>query len=99
MKHHEWHDLDEEARERRYFRAGKFGGKWTVSTTLKSDLDWTRLDPIPLSVLQALRILLERKYQRRRVPFEDLVALDGLIEAAGGPASPHRNPRVGSQTQ
>jgi len=95
MKHHEWHDLDEEAGERRYFRAAKFGKKWTVNTTLKSDEDWSRLDPIPLAVLQTLRDLLERKYQRRRVPFEDVVALDGMIEAAGGPPSPHR--RVGPE--
>jgi hypothetical protein len=84
MKHHEWHDRDETAGERRYFRAAKFGRRWTVLTTLKSEPDWHRLDPVPLPVLEALRDLLANKYQRRRVPYEDVVAIDGMVVAAGG---------------
>ena len=84
MKSHEWFDHDEAANERRYFRAGKFSKRWNVQTTLKSDLDWTPYDVIPLEVLEALLTLLENKYARRRVPWEDLIVVDRLVEAAGG---------------
>lgn len=84
MKHHEWHDQDTEAGERRYFRAGKFGKNWHVKTTLKSDPDWEDLNPVPLPVLESLREQLRNKYQRRRIPYEDLVAIDKMVVAAGG---------------
>ncbi|HWB02090.1 MAG TPA: hypothetical protein VG796_03635 [Verrucomicrobiales bacterium] len=84
MKFHEWHDKDEETGERRYYRAGKFGKKWHVKTTLKSDEDWQDLAPVPLAVLEELRGLLANKYQRRRVPYEDVVAVDAMVVEAGG---------------
>ena len=86
MKFHEWHYRDEEAGERRYFRAGKFGKKWHVKTTLKSDPDWEDLEPVPLPVLVELRDLLANKYQRRRIPYEDVVALDKMVVDSGGPS-------------
>jgi len=84
MTFHEWHDQDEAAGERRYYRAGKFGRKWTVRTTLKSAPDWDDLDPPPREVLEALRELLSNKYQRRRVPYEDVVAIDKMVVESGG---------------
>lgn len=84
MVFHEWHDRDEAAGERRFFRAEKFGKKWSFRTTLKSDPDWESLDPAPLVMLEEARSLLANKYQRRRVPYEDVVALDKLVVAAGG---------------
>ncbi len=84
MIFHEWHDQDEAAGERRYFRAEKFGKKWEVKTTLKSAPDWDRLNPVPLDVLETLRAQLQNKYQRRRIPYEDVVAVDKLVVEAGG---------------
>ena len=84
MKFHEWHEKDDEAGERRYFRAGKFGKKWHVKTTLKSDEDWEDLNPVPLPILEELRQQLANKYQRRRVPYEDVVAIDAMVVEAGG---------------
>ncbi len=84
MKYHEWSERDQEAGERRYYRAAKFGAKWTFSTTLKSDPDWERLDPAPLQFLEELRSMLLNKYQRRRVPYEDIVAIDKMVAGAGG---------------
>lgn len=81
---HEWHEQDEEAGERRFFRAEKFGRKWSMRTTLKTQPDWDPLDPIPLPVLEALRDVLHRKYLRRRVSWEDVVDVEKLIVAAGG---------------
>jgi hypothetical protein len=84
MRSHEWHDQDETAGERRYFRAAKFGRKWTVTTTLKSDPDWEELNPAPLAVLESLRTQLLNKYQRRRVPYEYVVAIDRMVVESGG---------------
>jgi hypothetical protein len=84
MKFHEWHERDEEAGERRYFRAGKFGRRWHVKTALKSDEDWQELEPVPREILEALRGQLLNKYQRRRVPYEDVVAIDRMVVEAGG---------------
>jgi len=84
MKFHEWHDQDEAAGERRYYRAAKFGRKWTVRTTLKSDPDWEDLDPAPREILEALREQLLNKYQRRRVPYEHVVVIDQMVVDSGG---------------
>jgi hypothetical protein len=91
MKSHEWHERDPEAEETRYYRASKFGKKWTVMTTLKSEEDWTKYDPIPLEVLESLRDVLVKKYQRRRIPYEDLLVINQMSEAAGGPPAEGRN--------
>ena len=84
MTFHEWHEQDEAANERRYFRAGKFGKQWHVKTTLKSDEDWEDLQPVPLEILDMLRAQLLNKYQRRRIPYEDVVAIDRMVVEAGG---------------
>lgn len=84
MIFHEWHDQDEVAGERRYFRAEKFGKKWEVKTTLKSAPDWEGLHPVPRAVLEDLRDQLRNKYQRRRIPWEDVVAIDKMVVEAGG---------------
>ena len=84
MIFHEWHDQDEAAGERRYFRAEKFGKKWELKTTLKSDPDWERLVPPPLDILMTLREQLQNKYQRRRIPWEDVVTVDKRVVEAGG---------------
>ena len=84
MIFHEWHDQDEAAGERRYFRAEKFGKKWELKTTLKSDPDWERLVPPPLDILMTLREQLQNKYQRRRIPWEDVVTVDKMVVEAGG---------------
>lgn len=84
MIFHEWHDQDEAAGERRYFRAEKFGKKWEVKTTLKSAPDWEGLRPVPRAVLEDLRDQLRNKYQRRRIPYEDVVAIDKMVVEAGG---------------
>ncbi len=84
MISHEWHERDEAAGERRYYRAEKFGRKWRVITTLKSEPDWSEQNPVPREVLEELRGILMGKYQRRRVPWEDVVDVDKLVVAAGG---------------
>lgn len=53
-------------------------------TTLKSEEDWTTYQPVPLEVLETLRSLLLKKYQRRRIPYEDVLTIDQMCEVAGG---------------
>ena len=86
MKFHEWHEQDEAAGVRRYWRAEKFGRRWTVKTTLKTDDEWVTFEEhaVPLDVLEVLRTQMANKYQRRRVPYEDLTTIDSMVVAAGG---------------
>jgi len=65
----------------RFVRATKHGRVWTVQSRLKSEEHWTIHDPVDLSHLRQLRDLLWRKYQRKRVPFEDVQQIDELIES------------------
>lgn len=83
---HEWHEQDDEAGERRFYRARKFGKTWEIKTTLKSEEDWHHPNPVPLPMLEMLRAQLENKYSRRRVPYEHLQSVDRLIASAGGQA-------------
>jgi hypothetical protein len=91
MKSHEWHERDPETREMRYYRASKFGKKWTVMTTLSTDAEWETLNPVPLPIIEELRDLLLKKYQRRRIPYEDILVIDQMSEAAGGPPAAGRS--------
>ncbi len=84
MKFHEWHEQDETANERRYYRAEKFGRRWTIKTTLKSAPDWDTYETVPLFVLENLRGQMANKYQRKRVPYEDFVTINAMVVAAGG---------------
>lgn len=90
MTSHEWHERDPETREMRYYRASKFNKRWTVMTTLKTDEEWVTYDPVPLEILEELRTLLLKKYQRRRIPYEDVLTIDVMCEAAGGPPAAGR---------
>ncbi len=91
MKSHEWHERDPETRAMRYYRATKFAKKWTVMTTLATDEEWITYDPVPLDILEELRDLLVKKYQRRRIPFEDVLVINQMIESAGGAPAEGRN--------
>jgi hypothetical protein len=91
MKSHEWHERNPQTREMRYYRASKFSKKWTIMTTLSTDEEWLTYDPVPLDVLEDLRTVLLNKYQRRRIPYEDVLAINIMCEAAGGPVAEGRN--------
>jgi hypothetical protein len=75
---HEWKSTTPEG-ERRDVRAEKFGGKWRIQARLKGEETWTYYDSPPLADLIELRDVLWRKYQRKRLPHEDVAAVDQLI--------------------
>lgn len=79
MKKHEWRERSPEG-EIQLFRATKHGGRWTLQTKLKGDNYWNRHDPLTREDILIIRTMLERKYQRNRVPYEDLDNVNKWLE-------------------
>ena len=79
MKRHEWRERQETG-EVKIFRATRHGGNWTLSTRLKTESEWTRHDPLRREDVVAIKEMLERKYQRNRVPYEDIARLEKLLK-------------------
>ena len=51
-----------------------------MSRLQRSEEGWTEHDEISLEDLQKMREVLFNKYQRRRLPWEDVVQIDAMIE-------------------
>jgi hypothetical protein len=78
---HVWRESTEEGQ--REVKAVKFGGKWRLQSKLKGDAVWAYHDLPALADLETLRELLFRKYQRRRATYDDVLAIEKMIEAQG----------------
>lgn len=84
MKRHDWRERTDSG-ENRLWRATKHGGVWQLYSRLqKSEEEFLPHDPMTLEELLKLREVLNNKYKRRRLPWEDIEYIDGLIEEAGG---------------
>ena len=70
--------------EKREVRAEKFGGHWRIQAKLEEETSWTYYDSPLLEDLVALQDILFRKYQRKRLPYEDVAAVEKLIRERGG---------------
>lgn len=81
MKKHEWREKTEEG-ETRLVTATRHGGKWSLRSRLKSEDEWTDFPTIELDDLETLLDVVSRKYQRRRVPHEQVLEVEALIAAA-----------------
>jgi len=79
MKRHEWRERSNEG-EVQIFRATKHGGKWTLQSKQKGADYWNRHDPLTRADILIIRTMLERKYQRNRVPFKDLDSINKWLE-------------------
>ena len=80
MKIHDWKDLTDTG-ENRLWRATKHGGDWKFMSRLqKSEEGWTTHEKMEIEDLKLFREVLFNKYQRRRIPWEDVVAIDNMIE-------------------
>ena len=80
MKIHDWKDRTDTG-ENRLWRATKHGGDWKFMSRLqKSDEGWTTHEKMEIEDLKLFREVLFNKYQRRRIPWEDVVAIDNMIE-------------------
>ena len=80
---HVWKHNTEEG-EKREVRAEKFGGKWRIQAKLRDDENWTYYDVPTLEDLTELRRILWNKYQRKHLAYEDVAAVDRIIEERGG---------------
>ena len=80
MKIHDWKDRTDTG-ENRLWRATKHGGDWNFMSRLqKSEEGWTTHEKMEIEDLKLFREVLFNKYQRRRIPWEDVVAIDNMIE-------------------
>jgi hypothetical protein len=81
MKKHEWRQNTPEG-DVRLVCVSRHAGKWQLRSRLKSDEEWTNFPNIPLEDLEILRELLWNKYQRSRVPHDQVLEVDALIASA-----------------
>ncbi len=75
---HIWTERDAEGRKREV-RATKFGGQWKLQAKTAGEENWTYFDDPPMEDLMTLKDIVERKYQRRRASYEDVLAVEKLI--------------------
>jgi hypothetical protein len=81
MKKHEWRETTEEGATR-LVTATRHGGKWKLRARLKSDTEWTQYDHMPLDDLEMLHEIMSNKYERQRVPYEQVLEVEAMIKAA-----------------
>ena len=81
MKKHEWREKTEEG-ETRLVTVTRHAGKWKLRSRLKSEDEWTDFPKIPLEDLETLHDVISRKYQRSRLPYEQVLEIEKLIAAA-----------------
>ena len=84
---HEWKSTTPEG-EKREVRAEKFGNRWKVQIKIKGEEKWTYYEKPRIEDLAELREILWRKYQRKRLPFEDVHEVERLIKEGGGTLTP-----------
>lgn len=79
MESHEWRERTDEGM--RYFRATYHADRWSFITTLKTEPDWQKIElaDVPEEVWRALRDIIWRKYQRKRLPWERVAAIDKIL--------------------
>ena len=79
----EWKERDEDGNWINY-RAIHHGSDWRIIWSYKvgrsEEVVWHDVEEITTEMWQTLRDILWRKYQRRRVPFEIVEAIDKLLE-------------------
>lgn len=86
---HEWHENIPEG-GKRYFRGYYDGRSWRFANTTPQDEDWPAIENPDLALWEALRDVLFRKYQRKRLNIKLLDSVDKIIAnvKAGKPPQP-----------
>ena len=80
MKIHDWRTRSETG-ENRLWRATKHGSRWEFMSRLqRSEEGWTNHEKMDINELKTFREVLFNKYQRRRIPWEDVLKIDNMIE-------------------
>ena len=80
---HIWKTTNQEG-EKREVRAERFAGQWRFQAQLKGEDEWTYYDVPLMEDLIELRDVLWRKYQRKRLPWDDIATIDKMIKERGG---------------
>jgi hypothetical protein len=80
---HVWKAVTEDG-EKREVRAEKFAGRWRFQAKLRNEENWTYYDVPLMEDLLELRDVIWRKYQRKRLSFDDVAAVDQMIRERGG---------------
>ena len=78
---HTWKQVTPEG-EKREIRASKFGKEWKLQSKLRHEEIWTYHDVPLLEDLEELYDILFRKYQRKRLAYDDVVAVQKMVEEA-----------------
>ncbi len=66
--------------EKREVRAERFGGRWKFQSKVPSEAQWSYYEVPPVDELETLRDIVWRKYQRKRLPWDDVASLDRMLE-------------------
>lgn len=75
---HVWKCVTEEG-EKREVRASKFSKDWKFQSKLKHEENWTYHEVPSLEDLEALHDILYRKYQRKRLAYDDVASIEKMI--------------------
>lgn len=76
---HEWRDRDEEGQTVIY-RAEWDSRKWSFKFTGKKDPEWYDVEKPTLEQYEALRDVMWRKYQRKRLNFKFIEDIDKILQ-------------------
>jgi hypothetical protein len=91
---HEWHERAEQG-GRNYYRGYWDSRAWRMSRLGPDDEDWVNLDAPEAAMWHALRDVLFRKYQRKRLAIRLLDSVDAILtdmgETPGKPDKPIDN--------
>ena len=78
---HEWHERMEDGRKL-YYRGHWNSREWVFRIAHPDGEAWQSAEPTP-EIWVALRDVLFRKYQRKRVPFKFLENVDAILRELG----------------
>ena len=87
---HEWHERMEDGRKR-YIRAHWNSREWLFRLAHPDGEAWMPMQP-NLETWLALRDVLFRKYQRKRLPIKHLQTVDNVLEDLGWRVNDHGEP-------
>lgn len=78
-RQHVWTERKEDG-VKREVRATWFGHAWRLQSKRSDDEQWTYHERPRLEDLLTLQDLIERKYRRRRATFDELSAIEKLVQ-------------------
>jgi hypothetical protein len=83
---HEWKESDDDDNIV-FYRANHHAGRWSLYRRPKDEPGWTPLDPPSAPDLRLLLDVLQRKYQRRKVPHAHVIQVEKWLAEVESPDS------------